>query len=52
MRKRLKLKKRSCPMCKPHKMRGAIRFKTKELDIITRSEKEIKEASSEIKEDA
>ena len=49
MRKRLKLKKRSCTMCKPHKMHCAIRFKAKELDVITRSEKEIKEASTEDK---
>lgn len=31
MRKRLKKKKRSCPLCKPHKMERANRWKTKEL---------------------
>jgi len=31
MRKKLKKKKRSCPLCKPHKMGGANRWKAKEL---------------------
>lgn len=30
MRKRLKRKKKSCAMCKPHKMNGANRWKPKE----------------------
>lgn len=43
MRKRYKLKKRSCTTCKPHKMNGANRWKVKELDFIKRSEREILE---------
>lgn len=43
MRKRLKLKKRSCPMCKPQKMRGENRWKVRERDALARAEKEIKE---------
>ena len=31
MRKRFKKKKRSCALCKPHKMRGANRWKAKEF---------------------
>lgn len=30
MRKRFKLKKRSCPLCKPHKMHRDKRWKPKE----------------------
>ena len=30
MRKRLKKKLRSCPLCKPHKTKGACRWKPKE----------------------
>lgn len=30
MRKRLKLKKRSCAMCKVHKMHGAVRWTYKD----------------------
>jgi hypothetical protein len=44
MRKRLKKKLRSCPMCKPHKTQGANRWKTKELDRLERAEREMKEA--------
>lgn len=44
MRKRLKLKKRSCAMCKPQKMRGANRWKLRDFDRLVRAEKEIKEA--------
>lgn len=40
MRKRLKLKRRSCPMCKAYKMHGACRWKPKELDALKRFEKE------------
>ena len=43
MRKRLKKKKRSCAMCKPHKMHDANRWKLKDFDKIKRSEKEISE---------
>jgi len=43
MRKRLKNKLRSCAMCKPHKKRGANRWKVKDFDFIVRSEKEIKD---------
>jgi len=43
MRKRLKRKKRSCPLCKPNKMHGANRWKTKEFDKLQRAEKEIQE---------
>jgi len=39
MRKRLKKKKRSCALCKPHKMRGAIRWKAKEFAKIREFEK-------------
>jgi len=40
MRKRYKLKKRSCTICKPWKMNIEKRFKLKELDAIERFEKE------------
>lgn len=30
MRKRLKKKRRSCPLCKPHKTNGSNRWKPKE----------------------
>lgn len=39
MRKRLKLKKRSCAMCKAHKMHGAPRWKPKELAALKESER-------------
>jgi hypothetical protein len=42
MRKRLKDKARSCALCKPHKKKWANRWKPKELDLIARSEREIK----------
>ena len=45
MRKRLKKKLRSCPMCKPHKMHGAIFWSPKELDSLKRSEKECLDAT-------
>ena len=44
MRKRYKKKKRSCPMCKPHKMEWEHRFKKKELDFRDRSDKIIRES--------
>lgn len=43
MRKRLKLKKRSCSLCKPHKMHISNRWKAKELQGIELAEKEIKD---------
>ena len=46
MRKKYKEKKRSCALCKPHKMKWVKRWKKKELDIIERSEKEIKETKN------
>ena len=39
MRKRLKKKKRSCAMCKPHKMAKAVRWKPDELDRLKRFER-------------
>ena len=39
MRKRMKLKARSCAMCKPHKMHGACRWKHKELAKLQEFEK-------------
>jgi len=44
MRKRLKKKLRSCPMCKPHKTHGATRWNVKEFDRLKRDEKECREA--------
>lgn len=44
MRKRLKKKLRSCPMCKPHKTRGANRWNVKELDRLERAERQMKDA--------
>ena len=42
MRKRLKKKKRSCSLCKPHKMHAANRWKVKELDRLERAEREMR----------
>jgi len=39
MRKRLKLKKRSCALCKPHKMHWATRWKPKELAALKEFER-------------
>jgi hypothetical protein len=39
MRKRFKIKKRSCPMCKPNKMWWAKRWNNKELSKIKEFEK-------------
>ena len=47
MRKRLKVKKRSCAMCKPYKMGGENRWKPKELAKLVRAEAEIRQASRE-----
>jgi hypothetical protein len=42
MRKRRKIKKRSCQMCKPHKMGWEVRWKIKDLGKLELSEKEIR----------
>jgi hypothetical protein len=42
MRKQHKIKKRSCSMCKPHKMGWANRWKPKEQEALKRFEKEKK----------
>ena len=42
MRKRLKDKRRSCALCKPHKRKWEGRWKRRELDFIERAEREIK----------
>lgn len=42
MRKRIKKKKRSCPLCKPHKTGGANRWKAKELDRLERDERDMR----------
>jgi len=44
MRKRLKKKKRSCALCKPHKMGKALRWKAADYDRLVSDEKEIKKA--------
>jgi hypothetical protein len=44
MRKRLKKKRRSCALCKPHKMAKAGRWKAAELDRLASDEKEMKRA--------
>lgn len=43
MRKRMKLKARSCAMCKPFKMRWACRWKRSELAKLEEFEKMAKE---------
>lgn len=40
MRKALKLKQRSCAMCKPFKMRGANRWKPRERMLLREFERE------------
>ncbi len=40
MRKRHKLKLRSCPTCKPHKMNGANRWTIKDEVLLKEFEKE------------
>lgn len=45
MRKRYKKKKRSCPLCKPHKTKGEKRWKPGEEERLKRAEKEIRENS-------
>jgi len=43
MRKQYKKKKRSCPLCKPHKMNGENRWKAKDRDFMKRTDQEIRE---------
>ena len=43
MRKRIKKKKRSCPLCKPHKTGGANRWNVKEHDRLERAERQMKD---------
>ena len=45
MRKQYKKKKRSCALCKPHKMKWANRWKIKYKNKIKESDKEIKDAT-------
>ena len=40
MRKRFKKKRRSCPLCKPHKTHGACRWTDKERQALKEFEKE------------
>lgn len=46
MRKRLKRKLRSCPMCKPNKTGGACRWKERERDALERAEREMRHADT------
>ena len=41
MRKQSRTKKRSCALCKPHKMGWANRWKAKDRERLERAEKEI-----------
>lgn len=43
MRKRTKLKKRSCTLCKPHKMCGACRWTNRDLSRLKEFERERKQ---------
>lgn len=52
MRKRMMKKKRSCPICKPHKMGIVNKYKSKELDKLEQSEKIIEEEYKGFKCDA
>lgn len=40
MRKRYKIKKHSCALCKPHKMRGACRWSDKDFAMLKEFEKQ------------
>jgi hypothetical protein len=42
MRKRLKRKRRSCRLCKPHKMGMSNRWTPKELSVLKETEREIR----------
>ncbi|WP_170161082.1 hypothetical protein [Methylocaldum marinum] len=46
MRKRYKLKRRSCGLCKPHKRGWDNRWKAKDQLLMERAEKEIRAAVS------
>jgi len=45
MRKRLKKKRKSCALCKPHKMGRANRWKRKDLELMERAEEDIRDYS-------
>jgi hypothetical protein len=44
MRKRMKKKLRSCPLCKPHKTGGENRWSAKERDRLERAERQMRNA--------
>jgi hypothetical protein len=44
MRKRLKRKRHSCALCKPHKTGGSNRWKAKDLSLLKLAEREIQMA--------
>lgn len=46
MRKRLKKKKHSCKLCKPHKMGLQGRWNHREFDSLKRAEQEIRDAKA------
>jgi hypothetical protein len=48
MRKRLKRKRRSCALCKPHKMGGENRWKAKEFARLKEAESEVRLAGREV----
>ncbi len=48
MRKMYKNKKRSCPLCKPHKRGGAIRWKEKEKIALKRFARAVAEKKFEV----
>ena len=50
MRKNYKKKKRSCKMCKPHKMKGAKRWKPAEEASLRDFEKEAQDVTKNQKE--
>lgn len=50
MRKQYKVKKRSCTLCKPHKMGWDNRWKVKDLSDLIESQKEIYEEINYFKE--
>lgn len=47
MRKRYKKKKRSCPLCKPHKMKIEKRWNVKEEQKLKEFEREVTQAVNE-----
>lgn len=48
MRKMRHDKARACGLCKPHKRRGAVRWRRKDEDRIRRSDTEMREAREKI----